>query len=383
MSAKDAAQLQDAANPSLVMKKFSIGAERALINGEITSASIEITDGFISAIEIAPQQRAGDVTLTEGVLSPGFIDCQINGVGGVNFFDADKESSARALSHLARHGVTACTPSMISAPIGELVAAIGASDCGETGTARARHLGYHIEGPFLADSFSRAHDAKYFLDPISKNLAPLIETGRIAIVTLAPERRGALDAITSLREAGVVASVGHSAASYDEMANAVNAGLSMVTHLFNGMDKNIDQGIIKAAREFSELTIGFIADGIHNDGKRIQWAFSQMSHRIALVTDSLGSTLGDAPVHPQGGDGGAYRSDGTLAGSTLTLDRVIARAVSYGVPLTQALVSATRVPARALGRDDLGEIRVGARADLTLFTEGGSIRTWIDGVEVA
>lgn len=383
MSAKDAAQPQDAANPSLVMATFSIGAERALINGEITSASIEITDGCISAVEIAPQHLAGDVTLTEGVLSPGFIDCQINGVGGVNFFDADKEASAAALSHLARHGVTACTPSMISAPIGELVAAIGASDCGETGTARARHLGYHIEGPFLADSFSRAHDAKYFLDPTSKNLAPLIETGRIAIVTLAPERRGALDAIATLREAGVVASVGHSAASYDEMADAVAAGLSMVTHLFNGMDKNIDQGIIKAAREFSELTIGLIADGIHNDSERIQWAFSKMSDRIALVTDSLGSTLGDAPVHPQGGDGGAYRSDGTLAGSTLTLDLVIARALSYGVPLTQALLSATRVPARALGREDLGEIRVGARADLTLFTESGSIRTWIDGVEVA
>jgi N-acetylglucosamine-6-phosphate deacetylase len=382
MSAKDAAQPQDVANPSLVMKTFSIGAERTLINGEITSASIEIRDGFISAIEIAPTELTGDLLLTEGVLSPGFIDCQINGVGDINFFDGDKEGTERALAQLARHGVTACTPSMISAPIGELVAAIFAGDCGESRTARARHLGYHIEGPFLTDTFSRAHDAKYFLDPTPKNLAPLIETGRIAIVTLAPERCGALDAITTLREAGVVASVGHSAASYDEMANAVTAGLSMVTHLFNGMDKNVDEGIIKAARAFPELTIGLIADGIHNDSERIRWAFSQLSDRIALVTDSLGPTLGDAPVHRQGGDGGAYRSDGTLAGSTLTLDRVIARAVSYGVPITQALLSATRVAARLLGREDLGEIRVGARADLTLFTEGGSIRTWIDGLEV-
>lgn len=383
MSAKDAAQHRDVANPSLVMKKFSIGAERALINGEITSASIEITGGVISAIDLAPTHRDSDLLLKEGVLSPGFIDCQINGVGDINFFDSDKEGTENALALLARHGVTACTPSMISAPIGELVAAIGASDCGETGIARARHLGYHIEGPFLADDFSRAHDARYFLDPTSKNLTPLIETDRVAIVTLAPERRGALDAIATLRDAGVVASVGHSAASYEEMMSAIDAGLTMVTHLFNGMDKNIDQGIIKAARERSELTIGFIADGIHNDSERIQWAFSQMGSRLALVTDSLGPTLGDAPVHSQGSDGGAYRSDGTLAGSTLTLDRVIARAVSFGVPLAQALMSATRVPARALGRDDLGEIRVGARADLTLFTESGSIRTWVDGVEVA
>lgn len=366
-------------------KPFSIGAERALIDGVITSASIEISDGFISSVALAPEKLSGDLILTSGTLSPGFIDCQLNGVADINFFDADRTEMERALALLARHGVTACTPSMISAPIGELVAAVNASDCGETnlsGLARARHLGYHIEGPFLADDFSRAHNAQFFLDPTTENISPLLETQRISILTLAPERTGALDAITVIREAGAVASVGHSSATYEQMNEAVAAGLNMVTHLFNGMDKDVDQGIIRAARELNELTIGLIADGIHNDGERVGWAFEHCQQRIALVTDSLSNRLGDEPVIARE-DGGGYRSDGTLAGSTLTLDRVIARSVAMGVPIEQALVSATRVPARLLGREDLGEIKVGARADLTLFTESGSIRTWIGGVEVA
>ena len=366
-------------------KPFSIGAEQALINGEITSASIEISDGVITSISTSPANRSSDIYLSEGVLSPGFIDCQINGIGDINFFDADKEQSEAALAELARHGVTACTPSMISAPIGELIAAISASDCGERGaitSPRARHLGYHIEGPFLADHFSRAHNPRHFLDPNRENVAALLDTGRVAIITLAPERSGALDAIRAIREAGAVASVGHSGATYPEMKEAISAGLNMVTHLFNGMDKNVDDGIIRAASESKELTIGLIADGIHNESERVTWAFNSMGSRIALVTDSLGSQLGDESVHSQGALGGAYRSDGTLAGSSLTLDRVLLRAIAMGVPLVQALLSATRIPAQLLGRGELGEIRVGARADLTLFTESGSIRTWIGAVEV-
>ena len=215
-----------------------------------------------------------------------------------------------------------------------------------------------------------------------EHLEPLLDTGRLAIMTLAPERTGALDAIASIREAGAIASVGHSDANYQQMLDAIAAGLNMVTHLFNGMNKNVTEGIIRAAGDSTGLTVGLIADGIHNDGERVRWAFENMGARIALVTDSLGAMLGDESVHARGDDGGAYRADGTLAGSTLTLDCVVARAVAMGVPLVHALLSATRVPAQALGRADIGEIRVGARADLTVFTESGSIRTWVGGVEV-
>ena len=371
------------------MNSFSIGAERALINGELTSASIEISHGIITKVISAPSTLTGDILLKEsdGALSPGFIDLQINGIADINFFDADKKELERALVALAQSGVTACTPSMISAPIGELVAAIEASDCGEVspaGIARSRHLGYHIEGPFLADYFSRAHDARFFLDPIPQHLDPLLETGRVSIITLAPERARALDAIAAMREAGVIASAGHSGATFEQMVDAVAAGLSMITHLFNGMEKNKSEGIVRAASELRELTVGFIADGIHNQSEQIKWAFETLGDRLALVTDALGPMLGDQPVERDAqGKGGAYRKDGTLAGSTFTLDKVIARAVELGAPLQQALLSATRTPARLLGRADLGEIKVGALADLTFFSNSGSIRTWIGGVEVA
>ena len=368
------------------MGTFSIGAERALINGEITSASIEISHGIITKVISKPAEISGDILITDGVLTPGFIDLQINGIADINFFDADKKTLERGLTLLAQSGVTSCTPSMISAPIGELVAAIESSDCGESSSGalvRSRHLGYHIEGPFLADSFSRAHDARYFLDPTPQNLEPLLDTGRVSILTLAPERAHALDAISTLSEAGVLASAGHSGATYAQMVDAVASGLSMITHLFNGMDKNANEGIVRAASELRELTIGFIGDGIHNQSERVLWAFENLNDRIALVTDALGTMLGDKPVKVDpAGSGGAYREDGTLAGSTLTLDKVVARTVAMGVPLNQALVSATRTPARLLGRSDLGEIKEGALADLTHFTTSGSIRTWIGGMEV-
>lgn len=371
------------------MNSFSIGAERALINGEIISASIEISHGIITKVVPRPAELVGDILLRESdcVLSPGFIDCQINGISDINFFDADKEELERALVALAHNGVTSCTPSMISAPIGELVAAIDASDCGESSPSaalRARHLGYHIEGPFLSDDFSRAHDGRFFLDPTPQHLDPLLETGRVSIITLAPERAHALNAISAISEAGVIASAGHSGATFAQMVDAVAAGLSMVTHLFNGMDKDKNGGILRAASELRELTVGFIADGIHNQSEQVKWAFETMSDRISLVTDALGSMLGDQPVQVDPhGSGGAYRGDGTLAGSTLTLDKVISRAVALGAPLEAALTSATRTPARLLGRSDLGEIKEGALADLTYFSNSGSIRTWIGGVEVA
>jgi len=368
------------------MSTFSIGAERALINGEITSASIEITDGIITKVSAQPAEISADILISEGVLTPGFIDLQINGIADINFFDADKKTLERGLTLLAQSGVTSCTPSMISAPIDELVAAIESSDCGESssGTSlRSRHLGYHIEGPFLANSFSRAHDARYFLDPTREHLEPLLDTGRVSILTLAPERAHALDAISALREAGVVVSAGHSGATYVQMVDAVASGLSMITHLFNGMDKNVNDGIVRAASELRELTIGLIGDGIHNQSDQVLWAFEKLGERIALVTDALGPMLGDKPVNvDSGSSGGAYREDGTLAGSTLTLDKVLARTIAMGVPLSQALVSATRTPARLLGRSDLGEIKEGALADLTQFTSSGSIRTWIGGMEV-
>ena len=360
---------------------FSIGAEQALVNGEIVPASIVVKDGVIASVDIAPSHFSCDIMITDGVLSPGFIDCQINGVGEINFFDADKNELALALTTLARHGVTSCTPSMISAPIGELVSAIRQSDCGEIGLGRARHLGYHIEGPFLADQFARAHNSRYFSDPTTELLEPLLDTGRIAIITLAPERHGAPSVIERAAAAGVIVSAGHSGATFDQMRIAHQAGLSMITHLFNGMSKKLDEGIVRAAQEISDVTVGLIADGIHNDKEKVRWAFNVMADRIALVTDALATRIGDQEIHVR--DGGGYRKDGTLAGSTLTLDQVVARAVAMGVPLAQALTSATAIPARLLGRHNLGEIKVGALADLTCFTEGGSIRTWIGGVEVS
>jgi N-acetylglucosamine-6-phosphate deacetylase len=233
-------------------------------------------------------------------------------------------------------------------------------------------------------------------DPTPEAVRGLLDAaqGHLKIVTLAPERPGALDAIRQLTGHGVLVSVGHSDALARQVAEAADAGARMVTHLFNGQRPlhHREPGVVGQALADQRLTSGLIADFSHVAGPVAAIAFAAAPGRIALVTDAAACAgmppgpymLGGEPIELPPGDGvPPVRPDGTLAGSALRMDVAVSNMVSVGVSLPAAVTAATRIPADLIGRPDLGRIAPGARADLTWL--GAGLRaeaTWLAGQRV-
>jgi N-acetylglucosamine-6-phosphate deacetylase len=215
----------------------------------------------------------------------------------------------------------------------------------------------------------------------------------LRLVTLAPERPGALDRIRRLRAAGVVVSLGHTGAGHDAMRAAADAGATMVTHLYNAMSGlgHREPGAVGAALTDDRLTLGLSDDGVHAHPAALALAVRAAGpDRIALVTDAMAAAampegryaLAGRPVEVDRSS--ARLADGTLAGSILTMAEAVVRMVALaGVPPELALGMASAVPARVLGLVDAGEIEVGRTADLVVLDQGlGLAATYIGGMAV-
>jgi N-acetylglucosamine-6-phosphate deacetylase len=355
---------------------------------------VEFTDGLIRGVAWEPPPRA-DVTLPDGYLVPGFVDLQVNGYFGAEFQTADAACWADVAGKIPSTGTTAFVPTLITAPVDSLIAALStaagfASDLPDSG---ARVLGVHVEGPFISPARRGAHNPAWIADPTPAAIAALIEAGGglLRLLTLAPERPGALAAIDQLTAAGVLVSVGHSDATAEQVAAAASRGARMVTHLFNAQRPlgHREPGVVGQALADERLTSGLIADLYHVAAPVCGLAFRAAPGRIALVTDAAAPAgmppaeylLGGEPITlPPSAGAPPIRSDGTLAGSALRMDVAVANAVSCGVPLTAAVAAATRIPADLIGRTDLGRIAPGAAADLVWLSPALRTRaTWIGG----
>lgn len=305
----------------------------------------------------------GAIDLGDAVLTPGFVDLQCNGVSGVDFAAADADGWQRAGEELARHGVTSYCPTFVSAPLDayhELLDAAAAEQSRAT-AARAEVMGVHLEGPFLGAA-PGAHRLEHLRPADVGWLVDLVAArpGLLRIVTLAPEADRALEATRALVAAGVVVALGHSTATYDDVTRAVDAGASVVTHLFNGMAPfhHRAPGLVGAALTDGRLTPTVIADLVHLHPVALRIAFA-CQPEVAVVSDAVGATRGVVAR-----DGAAWLTDGTLAGATALLDTAVANLVAAGIPLPRAIESVTSVPARLLGAGDRGVLRAGARADV-------------------
>ena len=354
-------------------------------DGLVADVAVVVEDGRIA--EVRPG-GGGDVTLPDGILAPGLLDLQVNGCFGIDFADADADGWREAVRRLPETGVTAFLPTLITAPVDDLVE--GLRRAGElNGADGARVLGVHVEGPFLAAARRGAHDASLFVDPEPERIAALLEPGTMALLTLAPERPGALEAIARLRDAGVVVSVGHTDATADLVLAAAGAGATMVTHVFNAQRgiHHREPGVAGTGLSDPRLVCGLILDGHHVFDAVARIALAAARGRIALVTDAISAAgmppglyeLGGAPVIVRDGEP-PKRPDGTIAGANLRLDDAVARAVALGLEPAAAIEAASRVPADVLGRPDLGRITPGAAADLVWL--GPDLRaraTWVGG----
>ena len=316
-----------------------------------------------------------------GLLSPGFVDLQVNGAFGsdVGVHAGALEAISRALP---RTGVTAYLPTAISWSLDRYAGLFEAIE--QAGAARgARILGAHLEGPFLAPSRAGAHDPANLRPVDTDVLAELLASGLVRVMTLAPELPGALDAIGLIVAAGAVASAGHTDATHDEVVRAADAGLTLGTHLFNAMSPlhHREPGAVGALLSDGRLRTGIIADGVHVDPAAVRIAYAAKgADGLALVTDAMQAAgmpdgayaLSGRPVQVSGGV--ARLDDGTLAGATVTMDEAIRRAAGFlGVGVEAVIPMATRTPARVLGLDRLGEIAPGAEADLVLLGADGVV----------
>jgi N-acetylglucosamine-6-phosphate deacetylase len=348
--------------------------------------------GRRSAIDIPDGARLVDGTGL--LLAPGLIELQLNGGFGHDF--TEQPASIWAVgARLPEHGVTAFLPTVISSPPATVVAARAVLAAGPApGYRGAVVLGLHLEGPFLSPHAAGAHDPHLLRAPDPALVADWTPGGGVLMATVAPELDGALELIEMLADAGVIVSAGHSAASYEQGAAAIEAGVRYATHLLNAMpqlDKRAP-GLAGALLDDGRVTIGVIADGIHLHPAVLRLVDRACGRaRLSAVTDATAAlgmpagtyTLAGGPVVLDGTS--VRRPDGRLAGSALTADEALRRlAALTGRGPADALAAMTEVPARLLGiSSERGTLAAGARADLLLITPRLEVvATFIGGEEV-
>jgi N-acetylglucosamine-6-phosphate deacetylase len=320
--------------------------------------------------------RAADLEASAATVTPGFVDIHAHGGGGAEF-GADAAAALRARECHRAHGTTTMLASLVTAPADELERSVRMlAELVADGTLG----GIHLEGPWLSAAHRGAHRAALLHPPTAAEVARLLAAGGGAVrcVTLAPELAGGLDAIRRVVDAGAVAAVGHTDATYATARAALDAGARLGTHLFNAMRPvhHREPGAALALLEHPAAHVEIIADGVHLHPAVVRAAATGAAGPV-LVTDAMaaagapdgGYRLGGLDVEVRGRVARLRGSD-TIAGSTLTLDAAVRYAVRHaGLPLLDAVRAATAGPAAVLGRIDIGRLVPGARADLVVLDE--------------
>lgn len=348
---------------------------------QISGGYVHTHDGRVTAVgSMAQLERiAGEAVFdAQGhILAPGFVDLQINGAFGYDFTESPSSIWSVA-ARLPRYGVTSFLPTIITSPLATIEAAQQALQQAPTDFRGAHPLGLHLEGPFLNPAKKGAHNPAHLLLPGSAFFPDWSPASGVRLVTVAPELPGALDLIRHLVANDVVVSAGHSMASFTEANAAFAAGLRYGTHLFNAMPPlhHRDPGLIAALLADERASVGIIADGVHVHPALVDLAWRLLgAQRLTLVSDAMAALgappgvyrLGDQPVRVEGQQ--ATLSDGTLAGSILSLDEAIRNLTGMTTcSLPAALQTVTSTPARLLGLPHKGAIAPGADADIVLLT---------------
>ncbi len=345
---------------------------------------IEVDRGLLQGVGAGEPPRRADLELGAVTVVPGFVDMHVHGGGGGMFPTTDPAEMAGATATAVilhrRHGTTTMIASLVTAHPVELLAQVrGMAEQVQSGQV----AGIHLEGPWLAAERCGAHELSALRDPDPDELDRVLAAGdgTIRMVTLAPERKGGLAAIRRIVDAGAVAAVGHTEATYAHARAAIDAGATVATHLFNAMRPvhHREPGPVLALMEDPRVTLELITDGVHlHPALYRDVSRSAGPDRVALVTDAMAAAgmadgayrLGSLAVDVVGGVARVAGTD-TIAGSTATMDHVFRYAVTNsGIPRDDALLAAVRQssvnPARALGLPEAG-LAVGSAADLVVL----------------
>nr|WP_019856250.1 N-acetylglucosamine-6-phosphate deacetylase [Actinopolyspora mortivallis] len=356
-----------------------LGGRIVTDEGILDNGWIRIADGTIAEVGegTPPAEPSGD--LTGRWIVPGFVDMHCHGGGGGSLTSRRPEQIDRTVATHRCHGTTTMLASLVTTSLPNLHEQIRSL----LPAVRAGHLaGIHLEGPFLSAVRCGAHDTTMLRRPDRESVESLLATGEGAVrmVTLAPELDGSVEAIRLLSESGVIAAVGHTDALAEQVAPAVDAGATVATHLFNGMRPlhHREPGPVGTLLADERVTVELICDlvHLHPTVARLVARYAGTGRTVA-VTDAISATdagdghyeLGDLPLTVSGGE--PRLADGSLAGSTLTMDTALRNLVhSCGLDITEAVAACSTRPAELLGLSDrLGSIRAGLAADLVVLDE--------------
>ncbi|MEO3978689.1 N-acetylglucosamine-6-phosphate deacetylase [Streptomyces sp. CAU 1734] len=375
--AASAALADSAARAARSDSTILTGARVVLPGGTVEDGQV-IVDGTRIAGTAPADAPVRD--LTGHWIVPGFVDIHNHGGGGASFTGGTAEQVLQGVRTHREHGTTTLVASLVTAETDFLAQRAGfLSELVEQGDL----AGIHFEGPFISPCRKGAHSEQLLRDPDPAEVRKLIDAGRgtARMVTLASELPGGLDSIRLLVEHGVIAAVGHTDATYEQTVQAIDAGATVATHLFNAMPTlgHRAPGPIAALLEDERVTVELINDGTHLHPAALELAFHRAGPgRVAFITDAMDAAgFGDGryqlgPLAVDVVDGVARLSEGgSIAGSTLTLDTAFRRAATVdGIPVGDIVQAISVNPAKLLGAyDRIGSLEPGKDADLVVLDE--------------
>lgn len=362
------------------------------IEGKVLAFS-DTVEGVIDESEIGCFGEGDVIDACCGIVSPGLIDIHIHGYLGEDSSDGSKEGMLRMANGLIKNGVTAFLPTTMTAPYQQLEKAFDVIRTLKASEVEgAQILGVNAEGPFISPEYKGAHKE----DNI-KNIDPdflIRHSDVIRIATVAPERTGALEAIKKVKEnTDIVMSMGHTSANYVQAKEGIEAGISLATHLFNAMTplNHRDPGVAGAALTNENVGCELIADTLHINADLFKMVYILKKDKLILITDCTRAgglvdgkyDLGGQMITKKGIE--CRLTDGTLAGSALTLNKALYNFRKYtGLKDYEVISLATANPAKLIRDKDRGTLEVGKRADVVIFDNNfNAVRTFVGGIEKA
>ncbi|MFD3421487.1 N-acetylglucosamine-6-phosphate deacetylase [Streptomyces decoyicus] len=380
------AQQQSAQRSSDPGRTVLAGARLARPSGVVERGRIAIEGGRIGDVhsrdlDLDEAAAGRTVDLSGHLIVPGFVDMHVHGGGGGSFSSADPEECLKVAETHRRHGTTSMVASTVTGELADL--ARQAAVLAEL-VQQGELAGIHFEGPFISADRCGAHQPELLRDPDPADVRKLIDAshGTTSMMTVAPELPGGMESVRLLADAGVIAAIGHTDSTYDTTRQAIEAGATVATHLFNAMPAlgHRAPGPVAALLEDERISVELINDGTHLHPAMLQLAVREAgAGRVAFITDAMGAAGMNDGMYPLGPmrvevkDGVARISEGptagSIAGSTLTLDRAFQRAVTVdGLTVDQAVQALSATPARLLGIDDrTGSLQTGKDADLVVL----------------
>lgn len=352
--------------------------------------TVRVAEGRVAEVFDGIDPRGED--LGGLLLAPGFIDIHTHGVCGFDPSGACNQDDLSGILEgmgkaLFGYGVTAFLPTLVSLGVGTLeglLKAFGGASC-DSLKAGSQALGVWLEGPYLSPAFKGAHAEESLRLPNTKELALLskLSKGTLRGLTLAPELAGALELVSEAASLGLKVALGHTGASFDEAKKALYRGADRATHLFNAMPPihHRAPGVALALLESPQAYLELICDLVHVAPEMLCFVRRAASlNRLVAVTDQIAATgqpdggyrLGGLEVEVKAGS--ARLSDGTLAGSLLTMDKAFQNLVKIGFPLNEAARMLSLNPARALGLSGMGAILPGYQADFVVLSPVFGVR---------